>query len=58
VEWTRYKKSTDEELGITYSINKDGGSGGLIKARWADFRVQEVCMSTLDPQPPTLNPQS
>lgn len=46
VEWTRQKKSTDDELGITYYIHRRGGSGGLVKARWADFRVQEVCLRT------------
>ena len=43
VAWTRHKKASDEDVGIEAFVSPDlVGIGGLIKARWTDFRVNEV----------------
>eukprot|EP00960_Hanusia_phi_P028272 747293-Hanusia_phi.AAC.1 len=42
IEWTKQKKSSDEEVGITEFATATPGVGGLLKARWFDFRVNEM----------------
>jgi hypothetical protein len=43
VAWTRHKKASDADVGIEEFASQDlVGIGGLVKARWTDFRVNEV----------------
>jgi len=42
IEWTRHRKTSDEDVGITEYVTTAPGVGGLLKARWADFYVQEI----------------
>ena len=42
IEWTRHRKTSDEDVGITEFVTSAPGVGGLLKARWADFYVQEI----------------
>jgi hypothetical protein len=57
VAWTRHKKSTDADVGIEEFVSPDlVGIGGLVKARWTDFRVNEVRLRDGSPVRPPRSP--
>lgn len=43
LSWEMGDRLSDEEVGITeYVTKKNKGTGGILKSRWSDFRVQEL----------------